>query len=199
VQPQENGYKMPLLWESAILDTFLNVDNLARLLPYFCKIEAEAPRHPQYDPITSAVLTFLTAPLQLTLTEVGAAPFMGHTVLVYPYSLMTVQQRAFLRTALDNPSEWGIVNGAIVFHRSQKGKDSVVLPPRAVLTALCQKVFDSSLHTDERARVAICNIILQRVQGFLPISRPVQRELNEWLALRHERSQPSSTKKETVR
>ncbi len=173
---------MPLAWESAIIDGFLDVDSLARLLPYFCKIEAEAPRHPQYDPITSAVLTFLTAPLQLCLTQVGAAPFLGHTALVYPYSLMTVQQRAFLRAALDRPAEWGIVNGAIVFHRSQK--DPVVLPPRAVLTALCAKVFDSSLHTEERARVAICNIILQRVQGFLPIAKPVQRELNEWLARR---------------
>ncbi len=173
---------MPLAWEAAILDTFLDVDSLARLLPYFCKIEAESPRHPQYDPITSAVLTFLTAPLQLCLTEVGAAPFLGHTALVYPYSLMTIRQRAFLRTALDRPAEWGIVNGAIVFHRSLK--EPVVLPPRAVLTALCSKVFDSSLHTNERARVAICNIILQRVQGSLPISRPVQRELNEWLSRR---------------
>ena len=46
--------------------------------------------------------------------------------------------------------------------------------------------FESSLHTEQRVRVAICNIILQRVQGFIPISKPVQRELNEWLMRRVE-------------
>ena len=169
-------------WETTVLDTFMDAEGLARMLPYFCKIEADTPRYPQYDPITSTVIACLTAPLHLCLTEVGAAPFHGHTTLVYPYSLMTSQQQDFLRSALDHASDWGIVNGAIVFHRSVK--TPVMLPPQRVLTALCAKVFDSSIHTNDRVRVAVCNIILQRVQGFLPISKPVQRELNDWLTQR---------------
>ena len=39
-------------------------------------------------------------------------------------------------------------------------------------------------HPDPQRRVALCNIILQRVQGYVRIDKPVQRELNDWLVAR---------------
>jgi hypothetical protein len=53
-----------------------------------------------------------------------------------------------------------------------------------VLVALCTKVFESTAHPDPKMRVAMCNIILQRVQGYVPILKPVQVLLNEWLSKR---------------
>ena len=180
---------MTLWWEESIEAEFASAEALSVLLPYMAKIEGEDRRNDKYDPITATVITFLTSPLQLTLTEVGAAIFQGHSALVYPYNLMTERQKAFVRRALDQRGEWNIYHDTVVFRRS---KSTLLLPPARVLLALCAKVLESSVHPDPQRRVALCNIILQRVQGYVRIDKPVQRELNDWLVARGAPAPPAA-------
>jgi len=136
----------------------------------------------KYDPITGTVVVFMTCPLQLALTEVGAMLFQGHSSLVFPFNLMTERQKTFLRECLSRREEWNIYNNTVVF-RKRKGQPDRVLAPASVLTSLCQKVLcGGKAHPSQKQRIAVCNIILQRVQGYVPIDKNVQRQLNEWLA-----------------
>jgi hypothetical protein len=48
----------------------------------------------------------------------------------------------------------------------------------SVLEAMCSKILESKVHEDHSVRVGVCNIILQRVQSVVPISRGVQQRLN---------------------
>lgn len=181
-------------WEQNITTELLGEDSLLHMFPYMCKIEAEddgpaaACRH---DPITNTVITFLTCPLHLGLTEVGAMVFQGRSSLVYPYNLMSERQKGFVRDCLSRREEWNIFNEAVVFRRS-KAAQPIMIEPQAVLVALCRKVLlpSEASEADAARRVALCNIILQRVQGYIPIDKPVQRYLNEWMAAR--KSEPPS-------
>ena len=67
-------------------------------------------------------------------------------------------------------------NESIVFHRKQGNQER--LDPVAVLSCMCQGVLSSEVHEDRHVRVGMCNILLQRVQSGVPMSRSVQQELN---------------------
>ncbi len=178
---------MPYAWEERLEAEFADEEALLHLLPYFCSCEADARRGGKHDPVTSTVISFLTSPLHLALTEVGAMPFYGASTLLYPYNLMTERQRAYVRGCLERRAEWNIYNDAVVFRRS---KSQLTLSPSAVLLALCRKVFESRAHADPARRTGLCNIILQRVQGYVRIDKGVQRALNEWLAARIAAAEP---------
>ena len=47
--------------------------------------------------------------------------------------------------------------------------------------AMCQGVLATLIHEDHKVSVGICNILLQRVQSAVPISRGAQQELNSLL------------------
>lgn len=161
----------------------LGADALLHLLPYMTKAFAEDKRNAdsKHDPITATVIIFLTCPLQLGLTEVGAMLFQGHASLVFPFNLMSERQKAYVRECLDRRAEWNVYNNALVFRR-RRGEAPRTLSTSAVLLALCRKLLEGQADHAARQRLGVCNIILQRVQGYVPIDRPVQRQLNEWLA-----------------
>jgi hypothetical protein len=175
-----------LFWDANIESEMLDEEALGRLIPYMTKAYAEDKRNAdsKYDPITATVIIFMTCPLQLGLTEVGAMLFQGHASLVFPFNLMSERQKAYLRACLDKPAEWNVLNGTVVFKR-RRGEPAKCLSPSSVLLSLCRKLLlqhDGTPNREPRQRLAICNIILQRVQGYVPIDRPIQRELNDWLA-----------------
>jgi hypothetical protein len=173
-----------LFWDANIESEMLDEEALGRLIPYMTKAFSEDKRNAdcKHDPITATVIVFLTCPLQLGLTEVGAMLFQGHASLVFPFNLMSEKQKAFLRACLERPAEWSILNGAVVFKR-RRGEPGRCLQPSAVLLSLCAKLLDQGAPPAARQqRLAVCNIILQRVQGYVPIEKPIQRQLNEWLA-----------------
>lgn len=177
--------RMPHWWEQNMEQEFLYEDALLQLIPYMAKAVSEDRRQieSKYDPITATAILFLTSPLQLALTEVGAMLFQGRASMVYPYALMSDRQRSFLRDCIHRSAEWNIYNETLMFKRSRNE------PPRtirqsAVLIALCSKVLSAKAKKDLRPRLALCNIILQRIQGYVAIDKQVQKELNEWLAAR---------------
>ena len=162
---------------------FADEEALLKLLPYFCAGEPDPRRGDRHDPITGTVVTLLTSPLQLALTEVGALPFYGASTLLYPYNLMTERQKGYVRACLERRDEWNVYSDAVVFRRP---KSPAQLAPAPVLRALCRKLFEGRGPADPARRTGLCNIILQRVQGYVRIDKPVQRALNEWLAARLE-------------
>ena len=209
---------MPLWWEDNIQSKFLDAEAIHRILPYMAKATSESSRSAElkHDPITATAIVFLTCPLQLGLTEVGAMVFQGHASLVYPYSLMSDRQKQFVRECLSRRSEWSICNGCVLFRRSKpdcKDQPRRTLQQSTVLVALCDRIANSASgrraaadssgqHADQagRGRLALCNIILQRLQGYVTIHKPVQKELNDWLASRKDISKapvPSAEHKES--
>jgi hypothetical protein len=159
-----------------LLSAFFEGDSLAKILVYLCNTRAPDA----WDPVTATVLDFLTGRLQLCLNSTGLLPFRGRAELVYPFHMMTPPQKAFLRAALDDRSNFCVCNDALLFHQACPDR----LEPVPVLTALCNSVLSSKIHDEHKVRLGICNILLQRVQSVVPISRSVQQDLNATLGLR---------------
>ena len=156
-----------------LASVFFSGESLSRILVYICNTRAPDA----WDPVTATVLDFLTCRLQLCLTGVGLLPFRGRPELVYPYHMMSQEQKAFLRASLEDRSAFCVCNDALLFQLNCPER----LESVPVLRALCASVLASKIHEDQRARVGVCNILLQRVQSVVPISRNVQQELNSVL------------------
>ena len=161
------------------------------MLAHLAKAEGEGPQRllagraetsappAMLDPISTTVVAMATRPLHLCLNEVGVAPFLDRPTLIFPYNLMTRDQKQCLLDCIALSEEWTVCNGVIVFRRT---KGPVHLPSLAVLTALCAGVMDAPSVHPPATRVALCNILLQRVQSHVPIDPDTHRKLNAWLA-----------------
>jgi hypothetical protein len=97
--------------------------------------------------------------------------------MIYPYHMMTGPQKDFLRSKLSDRASYCVCNDAVLFHGGP-GEVKEKLDPVSVLEALCSRILASNVHSDHKVRVGVCNIILQRVQSVVPISRNVQQQLN---------------------
>ena len=180
-----------MFWVDHVCDRLFDEDSLQGLLAHLARDEAEAPQRllqgrpatqgapPGLDPISTTVVTMATRPLHLCLNEVGAAPFLDRPTLVLPYARMTRAQKQFIRDCVDRPEEWTVCNGVVVFRRTRA---PVHLPALAVLVALCRGVMEAPSPHPATTRVAVCNILLQRVQSHVQITADTQRSLNAWLA-----------------
>ena len=164
----------------SLISEFFTGEALAKLLVYLCNTRAPEA----WDPVTATTLDVLTGRLQLCLTSTGLVPFKGKAALVYPYHMMSASQKDYLREALEDRTAFCVCNDALVFHAHggdfhAHGGDR--LDPVPVLRALCDSVLASKIHEEQRVRVGVCNILLQRVQSVVPISRGAQQELNALL------------------
>ena len=182
-----------MLWPDLVCDRLFRGDCMTPMLAHLAKAEAEGSQRvlagrpgaaappAVLDPISATVIAMATRPLHLCLNEVGAAPFLDRPGLILPYNLMTRDQKQCVRDCIAQSEEWTVCNGVIVFRRT---KAPVHLPTLAVLTSRCAGVLDApSLHATP-TRIALCNILLQRVQSHVPIDPDTQRRLNAWLAER---------------
>jgi hypothetical protein len=161
--------KSPLCAMTAM---FFDGCGLQRLITFLCN--ARAPGN--WDPVTSTMLDLLTGRLQFCLTEAGLVPFKGKSSLVYPYHMMSPPQKEFLRESLARRDTYCVCNDAVVFQAATG--DAERLGAVEVLQALCSRILASRIHPEHKVRVGVCNIILQRVQSVVPISRNVQQALN---------------------
>lgn len=123
------------------------------------------------DPVTQTVLTMLACPVHVQLTAIGWQPFKGKE-LTFPYQRMTTEQKEALKLALEKPG-WNVYEHALM--QRERGEP---LRPLDVLEALCATVLASAAYPDRRLRVAVCNILLQRVQASIPIEKSTLRTLN---------------------
>ena len=154
---------------------FFHSEGLQRILTYLCNARLPGA----WDPVTSTVLDLLTGRLQFCLTAEGLVPFKGKATLVYPYHMMTQEQKTFLREAISDRARFCICNDALMFHACEG--DPERLDHVDVLEAMCSRILASNVHGDYKVRVGVCNIILQRIQSTVTITRNVQQRLNEVL------------------
>ena len=154
---------------------FFAEPGLRRMLTYLCN--ARAPG--SWDPVTATVLDLLTGKLQFCLSASGLIPFRGHANLVYPYHMMSPEQKDFIRAAMQERDGYTVCNESVMFHALPG--DPERLDTVSVLEAMCSKVLESKVHEEHSVRVGVCNILLQRVQSVVPISRGVQQRLNRLL------------------
>lgn len=138
------------------------------------------------DTVTPTILTMLTCPLQIQLTAIGLQPFKSKD-LTYPYNQMTEEQRQVFRNTISGEynqgnihKHWNVFEHAMVYRR-RAGEAPVLLRSLDVLGALCSLVLSSQAYQDKRLRVAVCNILLQRVQASVPLDKHTQSSLNERL------------------
>ncbi len=150
---------------------FEGLANMQRTLAVLCESNH---KQPGTDTVTQTVLMLLTSPVHLQLTAVGWQPLKGRD-LTFPYAQMTLEQRQALKDLVDEGERWHVYEHALMHRRSAP---TVQLKPLDVLEALCASVLTSAAYTDKRLRVAVCNILLQRVQASIPIERSVQAALN---------------------
>jgi hypothetical protein len=127
------------------------------------------------DPVTQTVLMLLSSPMNIQLTVVGWQPLKGRD-LTYPFHCMSPGQKQSLKDLVEcEPVRW------IVYEHAMSYRCKVSLPslaPLDVLGALCSSVLSSTVYKDKRLRVAVANILLQRVQASIPIDKKTQAALN---------------------
>jgi hypothetical protein len=153
---------------------FGSTEVLQRTLSVLC----ESNHKQQSDTVTQTVLMLLSSPLHVQLTAIGWQPLKGRD-LTFPYTHMTLDQRQSFKDLLEEGAEhWNVYEYAILYRHNAP---FAPLKPLEVLEALCTAVLASSAYADKRLRVAICNILLQRVQASIPIERSVQTTLNQRL------------------
>jgi hypothetical protein len=150
---------------------FGDTEAMQRTLAVLC----ESNHKQQADTVTQTALMLLSSPVHVQLTAVGWQPLKGRE-LTFPYMQMTLGQRMALKALLDEGAGmWHVYERAMMYRRSGP---PITLKPLPVLEALCTSVLASTAYPDKRVRVAICNILLQRVQASIPIERSVQASLN---------------------
>jgi hypothetical protein len=158
--------------EEQMVSLFLTGASLQRCLASFARDCLGAA-----DPLLHVILTAINSPVQIQLTGVGLQPLQS-AEFTLPYHKMTAEQRAFL-LALTDKEGWSTHETSMIWRR--RGA-RVTLPPVDVLEAMCaQMLAVRKTHPDPRARVAICNILLQRAQASVPLSKALQAQLNSRL------------------
>jgi hypothetical protein len=153
---------------SRIQDAFFSPPQLERTLVVLCENARQ-----EKDPVTHTLITMVSHPLQLHLTAVGLQPFRGKET-TFPYEAMSPDQQQTLRKLLEQSSMWTRHESCQSFLE----REFVLLDPGPILHALCRNILTNSIHKDRRVRVAVCNIILQRVQANVPLSKKLQAQLN---------------------
>lgn len=171
--------------ERAIFDAFFTPkEQMQATIAILCDCHATPPS----DPVTQTVLTMISCPMQVQITALGWQPFKGKE-LTLPFQRMSPQQKEVIKALLTDESkqaQWRVYEHALIFRR--KGGDGASaredeipthLKPLDVLEALCTTILHSSAYTDRRYRVAVCNILLQRVQSAIPVDKSTLKRLNQ--------------------
>lgn len=155
---------------------FGDMSTIQRTLAVLCESNH---RQTGTDTVTQTILMLLNSPVHVQLTAVGWQPLKGRD-LTFPYNQMTFEQRQAVKDLLDDGDghHWQAYEHALVYRRKLA---SIQLKPLEVLEALCTSLLSSTVYTDKRMRVAVCNILLQRIQASMPIERSVQAALNNKL------------------
>jgi hypothetical protein len=153
-------------------------------LPNTIAVLCESHTTSHKDPVTQTILIMLKTQLQIQLTAVGLQPFKGRD-LTFPYQKMSAEQKECLKQILtdeQNERQWGVYEHAISYrHKAATEPAQNTLTPLDVLQALCTTILKSVAYPDRRMRVAVCNILLQRVQANIAVDKHTLRELNNRL------------------
>lgn len=184
-----------MFWATQIQDDFFDTEGLKRIIPYLADYESRGieqilsgarsyrtsanQTEKQMDPISNAVSLCLTRPLYFVINEIGVMPFQDRPHIVIPFSLMTARQKEFIHACIQHNNEWKICNETLVFHRC---KMPLYVNPEKVLTCFCDLIMTAPTSShDTNTRIALCNIILQRIQSHFPLDAFKQESINAFM------------------
>lgn len=153
-----------------IFKAFFAEDRITQTLVVLCKSSS-----PNMDPISGTIVLMLSVPVHFCLTSLGLQLFLGKDI-TYPFDMMTQDQRSVIREALEDQKLWTSYEYAISMKSSMAR-----IKPIELLYPVCKSILDSQKYEDRSHRVAVCNIILQRVQASIPLDKQVQADLNKKL------------------
>ena len=88
-------------------------------------------------------------------------------------------QKDFLLEMTIKEKKWIIHDNVMLYRRT--GGNRKELNTVDILESICSQLLMSKAYTEPRARLAICNIVLQRIQASTPLSPGLQAELNQRL------------------
>lgn len=131
------------------------------------------------DRISYVISLLLTSKIKIQLIANGLLLFQGNDLMI-PYQHMLPHHRdCILCMMQEHVQSWTFYECSLVW----KGTLPSVLHDEQlrVLKALCSLVQSTSKVRDERSKLAIMNIILQRVHSKVCLSKPVQLLLNKHL------------------
>eukprot|EP00961_Rhodomonas_salina_P089550 1204244-Rhodomonas_salina.3 len=152
---------------NTFLTEFLDEGTLQRLLIHACNNATPY----LVDPVTDIVSTMLRSPLEIMLCSTGLMPFKNTPNIVLPFNLMTPVQRKSLNdlisSSLSNTNNSTIKfrsNCILICFNGVKRKLQQ-LTVESVLMSMCSAIMNSTsfVHIDKKKRVALCNILLQRI------------------------------------
>lgn len=163
--------------EKEFLKHFFQGNNLQSTIVSLCNNVNSGSIH-THDPISHNISVMLNTPWEIQLVANGLQPFHGKDLMI-PYHCMNTEQREFLLHILSTTDQWSKYEYSLVYkhHKSTTHK----LDTLDVLEALCQLIQNSQKYPDQRSKLAINNIILQRIHSSVPLSGPVQVALNKRL------------------
>ena len=92
---------------------------------------------------------------------------------------MLQNQKDFLLEMTTLEKKWIIHDNVMLYRRSGRRKE---LKAVDILESVCNQLLTANkTYPDPRARLALCNIVLQRIQASIPLSQGLQAELNNRL------------------
>lgn len=142
------------------------------------------PSYPGTDTITLVIGVMITCPLDIQLASNGMHLFKDKDIL-FPYQHMSVSQREFLIQLLQCDSNWNYYDCCLTL-RKNKQAPPITLDTCRVLQSLCSIIDGSKKFPSPQHRLAIMNIVLQRIHHKVAISKQVQAELNKFLFAKNE-------------
>lgn len=151
-------------------EKFLNKESLRRVLVYLCKSNIESP-----DPITDALATVLTNPVQYTISKHGLVMFKNAPAIPFthmdPYQRQLIYQvvnslrcehHTYSAFALaENPLTYTLENERITLHIP-----SVKLDPKVVLHIVLELVAES-----KHPSPVLFNLLIQRLCSRVNITK----------------------------
>jgi hypothetical protein len=168
--------------EKEFLHHFFQGKNLQSTIVSLCKNVTGTTLH-IHDPISHNISIMLNTPWEIQLVANGLQPFHGKDLMI-PYHCMNTEQREFLLHIMSMTDQWNKYEHSLVFkHRKprQSPPHTGKLDTLDVLEALCQLIQNSQKYPDDKSKLAINNIILQRIHSSVPLSGPIQVALNKRL------------------
>jgi len=155
------------------MDCFFSKENIRNTLIVLCQNNPH-----EADPISNTIIIILTTPLEIQLIANGIQLFKDKG-LIYPYQYMNSNQREFLLEIINMDSKnW--LSYEFCLQWKCKGAPMYV-DHLEILKTLCELIQGSKKYTDARSKLAITNIILQRVHANVTISKTIQLSLNKFL------------------
>ena len=153
-------------------DIFFDEENIRNTTIVLCQNNPHAT-----DPISNTLIVMLSTPLEIQLVVNGVQMFRGKE-LMFPYQHMNSKQREFLLDII-NQDEWLLYEFCMQY--KPKNRPPLYIDHLEVLKAICSLIQGSKKYTDSKSRLAITNIILQRVHSNVSISKTIQLALNKHL------------------